>query len=937
MILDDRELLERWVSQRDAEAFKSLAKRYADMVFATSRRILRNDTDAEDVVQECFATLIRSGSKPASYLGPWLHRVATNTSLKRLRAERRRRTREDSYTREQSPSPDSTLDDALALVDQAIAELPEKQRLAIVAYFLEDKTHETIAEAMGITRPGVAYRIQKGIESVRKSLKRSGAIISVAALSTALSEQTAVAAPHSLNAALGKLALGGTDAAAYGTSASAMAKTLGGLVAMKTKSAVVIAVILALITAGVVWFSLGNDSETVPTATPLLESESSEDASTALEQVASLPSESDSPGADADDVAVDSTGADEADIDYPTDGQEHADAETSEHEEQSEGEGETGASISGHVLDDQGFPIEGARVVLAFHGTLGNWHSLSGERMTRMTDADGYFMFAGITSRDGYVSASAFGFRNASKELSIHNGQDHEGLRFVLFPGTMLVGKVVSSSGNPIEGAIAQRLGFASGGNRGSGGDQIYNIAITDENGLFAMGFESAGNVALRISGLGQGGFVFSDVPVGLEEPIEFRMEAPPSLSGTITRADGTPGAGLVVLLQGYFSLSWTGHNGESGIHSGEFEYPRATTGEDGRYRFESLSANTRYMARVQSPYGGSDLSLETDLGVFGPGDARTWDLALAPTIRVTGSVTGKATGSPVKNIGISYVKDGQVREGPYLWNTHRYELLLSEPGTYYIFPEYFNPASPQATDTYGQEVTLAVGEEREVNFKVPDQFTLSIQVVDASGKPIPGARVGWAVNWPGFMGRSGYGQTDGEGRHSHGFVPNLESWFSVHKDGYASTHSSHITGEPAAEYPEEVVVLHTTGGVEGIAVDSAGNPLPHAQLKIALRAEGVSVFQPPYFRDDFIYTTTDGEGVFAIGDGFPAVLGDVHIQASLDNGDQSAAAVHGDVHIHASLQNRDWSASAVVSEVECIAGEVVNLGAVVFEEEQRE
>ena len=53
----DHALLERWLTNRDAEAFREIVDRYAGMVYGTCTRILRNPDDAEDVAQECFLQL----------------------------------------------------------------------------------------------------------------------------------------------------------------------------------------------------------------------------------------------------------------------------------------------------------------------------------------------------------------------------------------------------------------------------------------------------------------------------------------------------------------------------------------------------------------------------------------------------------------------------------------------------------------------------------------------------------------------------------------------------------------------------------------------------------------------------------------------------------------------------------------------------------------
>ena len=93
-------LLESWMRERNAEAFKTLAKRYAGMVYGTCKRILNNPAEAEDVSQECFEILATTQKPVGEYLAPWLHRVACNKSLTRLRAEHRRKEREAQFTAE---------------------------------------------------------------------------------------------------------------------------------------------------------------------------------------------------------------------------------------------------------------------------------------------------------------------------------------------------------------------------------------------------------------------------------------------------------------------------------------------------------------------------------------------------------------------------------------------------------------------------------------------------------------------------------------------------------------------------------------------------------------------------------------------------------------------------------------------------------------------
>ena len=61
--LPDNLLLARWYERRDADAFDELVVRHAAMVYATGRRVVGNDADASDVMQDCFLYLATHHTK----------------------------------------------------------------------------------------------------------------------------------------------------------------------------------------------------------------------------------------------------------------------------------------------------------------------------------------------------------------------------------------------------------------------------------------------------------------------------------------------------------------------------------------------------------------------------------------------------------------------------------------------------------------------------------------------------------------------------------------------------------------------------------------------------------------------------------------------------------------------------------------------------------
>jgi RNA polymerase sigma factor (sigma-70 family) len=230
MIARDRTLMERWRATHDAEAFAEIVSRHSAMVYGTCKRVLGNPTDAEDVAQECFLELAESRTAIRSSLGGWLHKAAVHRSLNRIKADSRRKQREARFAAEVGYSSGPSWDDIQAHIDEAIAALPDKLREPVIHRFLEGQTHEAIAQNLGISRSTVQYRLARGVEEIRKSLKRRGIPVATAVLTAMLGTNLAKAGavPASLTAALGKVAIVGSS----GSAAAASGVALGSKVAL---------------------------------------------------------------------------------------------------------------------------------------------------------------------------------------------------------------------------------------------------------------------------------------------------------------------------------------------------------------------------------------------------------------------------------------------------------------------------------------------------------------------------------------------------------------------------------------------------------------------------------------------------------------------------------------------------------------------------------
>jgi RNA polymerase sigma factor (sigma-70 family) len=224
MPANDFALLTRWTAERDPEAFRELASRYAAMVYATCHRVLGNATEEEDVAQECFMALAGKGGPAKSNLPAWLHKVATTRSIDHVKKDKRRKARERRFAEAQPSQVEPEWRDIQPLVDEEIAALREEYRVAVVAHFLDGQSHAEVADSLGVSRQTVTYRVGKGVEGIRHALKKKGVVISASALAAMFGVNLAEAAPAKLMAALGKMALsGGAGTAAAGAGASVLA------------------------------------------------------------------------------------------------------------------------------------------------------------------------------------------------------------------------------------------------------------------------------------------------------------------------------------------------------------------------------------------------------------------------------------------------------------------------------------------------------------------------------------------------------------------------------------------------------------------------------------------------------------------------------------------------------------------------------------------
>jgi RNA polymerase sigma factor (sigma-70 family) len=255
----DRQLLERFVRDRDANAFAGLVQRHGPMVLGVCRRVLRNADDAEDAFQATFLVLVhkaRAIGRP-DRLGNWLYGVAYRTALRARSYAARRRIQEERVI--QMPAADPALEvaakDLRQALDRELAGLSEKYRLPLVLCYLEGMSTDEVASQLGCARGTVLSRLARGRERLRRRLVRRGLVLSVALFAAALADSTA---PAALQAALAESTIkaavvtaAGQATAAGAVSAHVVALTKGVVRSMLwTKLKIAGVVLIAVTMAG---------------------------------------------------------------------------------------------------------------------------------------------------------------------------------------------------------------------------------------------------------------------------------------------------------------------------------------------------------------------------------------------------------------------------------------------------------------------------------------------------------------------------------------------------------------------------------------------------------------------------------------------------------------------------------------------------------------
>jgi len=173
------------VAAGDTSAFEQLIERHQALVAGTVARMLGSNSDVEDIAQQVFIRVWKSARRyiPRAKFTTWLLKITRNLVFNELRRSKRHAhvplqsepgAEEIPLKDETNPAPDASLleTELQRAIEEAIIQLPESQRMALVLRRYEQLSYEQIAEVLDLSVPAVKSVLFRARTELRARLSR---------------------------------------------------------------------------------------------------------------------------------------------------------------------------------------------------------------------------------------------------------------------------------------------------------------------------------------------------------------------------------------------------------------------------------------------------------------------------------------------------------------------------------------------------------------------------------------------------------------------------------------------------------------------------------------------------------------------------------------------------------------------------------------------
>src|SRR5947207_13224664 len=209
----DQQLLRDYTGRRSEAAFAELVRRHVDFVYSAALRMVRDAHLAEDVAQGVFVALAENAQqlreRPA--LSGWLHRTAQNLAANTVRSDVRRRAREqEAAAMNELHDPDAVWEHIAPHLDNALGELNEADRDALLLRYFQRQSAREMAQTLGTSEDAAQKRVSRAVERLREFLAKRGVTVGASGLVVVISANAVQAAPVGLAVTISTAALAGT-------------------------------------------------------------------------------------------------------------------------------------------------------------------------------------------------------------------------------------------------------------------------------------------------------------------------------------------------------------------------------------------------------------------------------------------------------------------------------------------------------------------------------------------------------------------------------------------------------------------------------------------------------------------------------------------------------------------------------------------------------
>jgi RNA polymerase sigma factor (sigma-70 family) len=246
----DNSLIAEFNARRSEAAFAALVRQHVNLVFATAMRQVGDAGAAEEITQNVFVALAQSAGKLSSHptIAGWLHQTALNKSREWLRAELRRRKREQvainlELTRAEG---DSVWAPLVPLLDEALLKLSEPDRQAVILHFMEGRNFQEVGSTLGVGEDAARKRVNRCLGQLTDFFRRRGFAVPTLAVGAPLFTLSSQAAPAGLAASAMTAGLAAAHSAAATSTLTLIQGALKIMAWSKMKTTVVVSIALML-------------------------------------------------------------------------------------------------------------------------------------------------------------------------------------------------------------------------------------------------------------------------------------------------------------------------------------------------------------------------------------------------------------------------------------------------------------------------------------------------------------------------------------------------------------------------------------------------------------------------------------------------------------------------------------------------------------------